>query len=250
MLKENKSENLDDPNTTLEHREIILNKPFLKKLYTEWYSNFKNYTNDLPEGKVIEIGSGGGFLKDVYPEVITSDIMPLSVCDMTFSAENILFEDNTVSAIFMLNVLHHIPDAEKVFSEAQRVLKKGGVIYMVEPAATPFSTFFYKKFHHEPFNPKMEEWKFESSGPLSDANGALPWIIFKRDYGLFAKRFPQLALKKLKVHTPMRYLVSGGLSFKSLFPGWAFGGVSVFEKIFTPLYPLIGMFQTIIVEKK
>ena len=28
---------LDDPRRTIHHKEIILSKPFLKKLYIEWY---------------------------------------------------------------------------------------------------------------------------------------------------------------------------------------------------------------------
>jgi SAM-dependent methyltransferase len=85
------------------------------------------------------------FLKEIYPSVITSDIMPLSVCDMQFSAHEMPFENNSLKAIFMLNVLHHIPDNEQFLQEAQRTLQKGGFIYMIEPANTFFSRFIYKK---------------------------------------------------------------------------------------------------------
>ncbi len=127
------SKDLDDPETTLKHREIILGKAFLKKLYTEWYSNFKNDLSNIPEGVILEIGSGGGFLKEVVPQVTTSDILPLSTCDMCMSADKIEFPNDSVSAIFMLNVLHHIPDVELFFSEAQRVLKPNGI----ESSCTP-----------------------------------------------------------------------------------------------------------------
>lgn len=249
-MKIKKNNNLDNPSTTLEHREIILNNAFLKKIYIDWYNGFNKYRNKLPSGKQIELGSGGGFLKEVCPDVITSDIMELEINDMTFSAENIPFDNESVSAIFMIDTLHHIPDSEKFLDEAQRVLKKGGAIYMIEPAMTPFSKFFYKNFHHEPCDPKVKEWKFDSKGPLSDANEALPWIIFKRDYDIFVNKFPQLELKSIKLHTPIKYFISGGLSYKPLAPAWAYSSVSFFEKVLTPIYPLIAMFQTIIVKKK
>ena len=240
---------LDDPRTTLQHRDIILNKPFLKRIYTEWYTGFKNSLNNLPEGRVLEIGSGGGFLKDIVPQVITSDIMELSCCDMTFSAEKIPFEDNSVSAIFMLNVLHHIPDCRNFFSEAERVLKPGGMIYMIEPANTPISRFIYKRFHHEPFQPESKEWTIPGTGPLSDANGAIPWLVFKRDYSIFKSKYPSLNLESFTLHSPFKYLASGGLTMKSLVPYFLYPLVQFSEWIFTPFNTLFCMFQTIVIRK-
>ena len=70
---------LDDPNASLAHRDIILKKPFLKRLYNDWYLIFIIKSKEIKNGKYLEIGSGGGFLKDVFPEVITSDILCLAV---------------------------------------------------------------------------------------------------------------------------------------------------------------------------
>jgi SAM-dependent methyltransferase len=242
---------LDLPETTLEHRNIILSKPFLKRIYIDWYTQFKTYSESLNiNGKMVEIGSGGGFLKDIYPEVITSDIMPLSVCDMQFSAQEMPFENNTLKAIFMLNVLHHIPDAAAFFKEAERTLNKGGVIYMIEPATTWSSKFIYKNFHHEPFDEQVKTWEFDSKGPLSDANGAIPWIIFQRDYALFQQLFPELELVSFQHHTPFKYLLSGGLSKPNLVPYVFYGAVTVMEKILSPFASKTALFQTIIVRKK
>jgi len=52
---------LDDVRTTLAHREIILAKKFLKRVYGKWYLIFKRSAVVLPDGKLVEIGSGGGF---------------------------------------------------------------------------------------------------------------------------------------------------------------------------------------------
>lgn len=247
----NQNSHLDLPETTLQHREIILSKPFLKRIYVDWYNAFKSYCEkNAANGKIVEIGSGGGFLKEIYPEVITSDIMPLSVCDMQFSAEAMPFEDHSLKAIFMLNVLHHIPNNEQFFSEAQRTLTKGGFIYMIEPATTWFSKIIYKNFHHEPFDETVKEWKFASKGPLSDANGALPFIIFQRDYEKFKQLFPELELIAFQYHTPLKYLLSGGLSKPSLVPYFLYGFLTFTEKLLSFLFPKFALFQTIIVRKK
>lgn len=249
LLKEKKDSNLDAPETTLQHREIILRKKFLKKIYIRWYRSFIGQFKDLPNGKIIEIGSGGGFIKSLDNRIITSDILPFPHCDMAFSAEKMPFEDNSVAAILMIDVLHHIPDSQLFFTEATRILKPGGKILMIEPANTAFARFIFQKFHHENFDPGAADWTFPTSGPLSGANGALPWIIFSRDYDKFSKLFPKLTREKIKIHTPFAYLVSGGLTFKSLLPGWLYPAFSSFEFITSPLNRWIGMFQTISVKK-
>lgn len=236
---------LDDPKRTIQHAGIIQSKVFLKNLYKDWYSNFLNEMNSIPpSGKLVEIGSGGGFLKEVIPTVITSDILPLENCDMAFSAEALPFLDNELSALFMVNVLHHIPRPELFFKEAERTLMKGGVIVMVETANSFFSRFIYKNFHFEPFETKAG-WQLTGSGPLSDSNQALPWIIFERDRKIFDDSFPHLRVDKIKYHTPFRYLLSGGVSRKTIAPAWSFPFFTLFEKLISPLSRFTGMFETI-----
>jgi SAM-dependent methyltransferase len=250
FLKEKKESDLDAPGTTLQHCAIILRKPLLKKTYIRWYRSLLKVIPELPEGKIVEIGSGGGFLKSMNDLIITSDILDGVNCDMTFSAEDIPFGDNSLSAIFMVNVLHHITDCKKFFGEANRTLQPGGKIIMVEPANTPFAQLIFKNFHHENFDPESKDWSFHSSGPLSGANGALPWIIFNRDYALFSTLFPNLKKEQIKLHTPFAYLLSGGLSLKSLLPGFMFGPLSFFELLISPLNRWIAVFQTITVKKE
>ena len=117
---------LDDPNASLAHRDIILKKPFLKRLYSDWYLIFIIKSKEIKNGKYLEIGSGGWFLKDVFPEVITSDILILTNVDLIFTAEEIPFKENELASIVMLNVFHHIPKPHLFLKEAQRTLIKGG----------------------------------------------------------------------------------------------------------------------------
>lgn len=240
---------LDKPETTLKHGEIIRNKPVLKKIYEDWYASFIERSKTIPPGRILEIGSGGGFLKELIPDVFTSDILPLPNLDGCFSAESLPFEDESISAIFMLNVFHHIPSVENFLTEAQRTLKPGGIIYMIEPAKTPVSQFIYTRFHHEPFMPTAD-WFVHGGGPLSDSNQALPWIVFERDRALFEHKFPLLKINDIRLHTPFRYLFSGGLSKAQLIPDFLFGTLTFAEKAAGPLNRWLALFQTIEVEKR
>jgi len=240
---------LDTPERTIQHREIILNKPFLKNLYKEWYQLFIDEIPLLPAGKLVELGSGGGFLKEINPSVICTDILPLQTNDLTFSVLKMPFNTEEISGLFMIDTFHHIPDAEKFLQEAARVLKKDGKIIMTEPANSIWGRFIYKNFHHEPFNPQGN-WEIPDSGPLSGANGALPWIVFERDINKFTEMFPNLEIIEKRYHTPLRYLLSGGVSYKQFVPERSFNFFTKLENLLVSVSKYFSMFITIKIRKK
>jgi SAM-dependent methyltransferase len=240
---------LDSPERTIFHQGIIRKKLFLKRLYEEWYRELTTLKPHLPAGKLLEIGSGGGFLKEVESSVICSDVLDLPGNDMTFSALEMPFADEELSAIFMIDTFHHIPDAGKFLKEAERVLAPGGAIIMIEPANSWWGRFIYKNFHHEPFDPKGD-WTIPASGPLSGANGALPWIVFERDVAVFRGAYPGFEIKEIRYHTPFRYLVSGGVSFKQLMPDFTYGFFSLLDKTMALIWHQLSMFVTIKLIKK
>jgi SAM-dependent methyltransferase len=241
---------LDDPSNVHILRRIIQRKPFLKKNYIRFYTDLLCRAKSAPaDGLFIELGSGAGFLKSMAPYVVTSDVLPYEGIDRVFSALAMPFCDSSVSAFIMIDVLHHIKDCRQFFREMQRCLKPGGKVVMIEPANTPWSSIVYANFHHEPFNTKGS-WGLEEGGPLSGANMAIPWIIFERDRNLFLKEFPQLKICSIIYHTPLIYLLSGGLSVRQLLPSWTYSLISCVEWILSPLNNYLGMFTTIELELK
>ncbi len=239
---------LDDPNASLAHRDIILKKPFLKRLYNDWYLLFIIKSKEIKNGKYLEIGSGGGFLKDVFPEVITSDILTLPNVDLIFTAEEIPFKENELASIVMLNVFHHIPKPHLFLKEAQRTLIKGGKIIMTEPANSSLARFIYKRFHHEPFDEKGQR-EIKAGNPLSNSNQALPYIYFERDLDLFKKDFPSLKINSINYHSPFSYIISGGVSRSAMLPFFMYNFVKGIEWLFSPFFKQIGLFCTIEIEK-
>lgn len=235
---------LDDPRRTIAHGEIIRSKKFLHQLYVEWYSNFQQKIEQLPQGQLVELGSGAGFVKDVIPQMLTSDVMELPNLDYVFAGENMPFESGSLAGIFMIDVLHHIPKPALFLKEAERTLAKGGKIIMNEPANSAWGRFIYKNFHHEPFEPNGT-WEIPASGPLSGANGALPWIIFERDKEQFEQQFPSLKIESIRYHTPLRYLLSGGVSKRQLVPDFTYGFVKGVENVMLSLSKQLSMFVTI-----
>lgn len=232
----------------LEHRKIIRKKTFLKNLYFDFYQEFINAS--LPRGRIIELGSGAGFLKELIPSVITSDVIDGPDIDKVFYADKIPFKNGSIAAFLMIDVLHHIKDPEKALMEMERCLKVGGKIIMIEPYISTWGFLIYKYLHPERkgFGDKSG-WKIKGNGRMSDANAAATWIIFKRDRKIFEKKFPGLKIVRFSPHTPLRYLISGGLSRFQVLPTYFYPAVKFLEDKLAILNDHIGMFVTISLQK-
>jgi len=239
---------LDNPETSLAHREIILRKPFLKRLYTDWYNQIVYKSKSIHNGIYLEIGSGGGFLKEIFPDIVTSDILNLPNVDQVFSAEELPFGANELASIMMLNTFHHIANPHLFLLEAERALIPGGKIIMIEPANSLFGRFIYKNFHHEPFDEHGAR-QIKPGRPLSNSNQALPFIYFERDRDQFKKDYPTLKINSVTYHSPFSYIISGGVSRSAILPCFMYNLVKAVERLLTPLSKHLGLFCMIEVDK-
>ncbi|MGD0078507.1 MAG: class I SAM-dependent methyltransferase [Sedimentisphaerales bacterium] len=240
--------NLDDPATTLLHAKILRSKALLKKLYSDFYRQFRKVV-EQPENKMlVELGSGGGFIKEIIPNTITSDVLDIEGVDKVFSATDMPFGSCSVDAFFMFDVLHHIAEPRRFFSEANRCLKPGGRIVMIEPTNTLWARFVFKNYHHELFDPQGG-WGFEQQSPLTTANGAMPWIILIRDRTIFEQEYPGLRIVSIRNHTTLVYLFSGGFTMRQLLPRFLYPVIRAIEYFLSPFKNQLGMFMTIVIEK-
>ena len=239
---------VDDPHTTALRREIIRSKPFLKRVYEDWYRAIEAA---LPSGgaPILELGAGAGFMREMVPRLIASDILHVPGIALVADATRLPLADGSLRAIVMTNVLHHLPDVRAFFAEAARCVRPGGAIVMVEPWVSPWSSFIYRRVHTEPFEPGAAEWALPNGGPLSAANGALPWILFERDRTRFERECSPWRVEQVAPHMPFRYLISGGVSLRALAPAFTYAWWRGFERLLTPLMPRLAMFATIVVTR-
>jgi len=241
-------EDLDDDETVSVHARIIKSKGFLRRLYSEYYDQMGVAGGYDERGVFVEVGSGGGFVKEILPNTVTSDVVPHDGVDEVFPAESMPFDDGSVNGIFILNCFHHFCEPASVLGEFERVLVDGGSVVMIEPANTWWGRLIHTHLHHESFDPSGE-WSLPTSGRFSGANGALPWIVFVRDRGEFSKLFQSLAIDWVTYHTPLSYLVSGGLTWRQLAPTWGYPLVRTIERLLSPFSKWLGMFMTIVIRK-
>ena len=239
---------LDDPATTEQRRRIILEKRFLERIYLEWYGCIRAALPRIP-GPVLEVGSGAGFLKKALPDLVTSDILPVSGVDVVLDGTALPFKTGSLRAIVMVNVFHHLKAPRAFMAEALRCTRQGGRVICVEPWLSPWASLVMRMLHHERFD-RNAAWETNGTGALSDANGALPWIVFERDRGRFQEEFPQWEAEIRRIGMPFCYLLSGGVSSRVSAPEWSFSPVRRLERVITARTSLLDMFATVVLTRR
>lgn len=218
-------------------KAIIRQRPLLKWCYDDWYARLLADARSVPgPGLLVELGSGGSYLKELEPAIITSDVVD-GVADRVIDARRLPFAAGSVKALFLTHVFHHIPDVGAFLAEADRVLVPGGVISMIEVAHTPFARFFFKHFHHEPYRDECREWPFAQTDSMMDSNQALSWMVFDRDRQQFEKLYPRLKIETVAFLPWLAYLLSGGVTMRHLMPGFLTGPIRGLEHLLSPLAP-------------
>lgn len=233
---------VDDPGRYQELRSRIRGKHSLNAIYREVYAKYAACIAKCPPGGgVLELGSGAGFAREVIPELIASDLLAYEELDVVLDARRLPFASGALRAIVMFNVFHHIPDVGALLAECERVLRPGGRVLLVDQHPGVVGAPILRYVHHEPYDPRAG-WTFQSSGPLSGANGALCWIVFRRDRAEFERRFPGLTIERYEPHTPLRYWLSGGLKPWTLLPRALYGAATAFDHGLAAVWPDTGSF--------
>jgi len=241
---------IDSPEATIAHSCIIRKKSFLKKIYEKWYSSISDSLPLNIYGPVIEIGSGGGFINEIIPGLLSSEIFRIPGIDIVLDGAKLPLKNASLRGIVMIDVFHHIPCVKHFLSEAARCVMEGGVIVMIEPWYTTWSRFVYKYLHHETFDSNSKDWDFQKGGPLSRSNSALPWIVFERDREKFKQEFPEWKIQEIELHAPFCYLLSGGVSFRSSMPGYLFNFWQRIENALNPWMHSWAMFGKVVLIRK
>lgn len=241
---------LNDPvEMTYAQREILKTKP----QFLEWHKMIYRYmANNKAEGNNnIEVGSGSSFLQDFIPSLIKTNILHIKFNDLTCAAYCLPFKNNSIDNIILIDVLHHLDRPMDFFSEALRILKKGGRILLSDPYISLFSYSLWKYIHPENCNLKKIGFETEDSyNPLLCANSASLTLLVGRRYPYFKECFPKLKVVGKKYHTIMHYWLAGGYNFPSFVPEKLVKAVEELERILSPLGCLLASFIFVVIEKK
>lgn len=203
-----------------EHRARIRRNAFLEELHYDAYRRLLEAVPPDRFPRLLEIGSGGGFLREVAPHVITSDCLAAPGIDRVIDACQLgtAFAPSELDAICAYNVFHHLSDPASFLRGAAKVLRPGGRIALIEPWFTPIGQWIWRLLHHEPFASDPEHWGVIGEGRLDGANTRLPTSVFRDSDARFAREFPGLSIEQREPFQKGLYLLSGGLRLNTRIP--------------------------------
>src|SRR5215208_7281103 len=125
-------------------------KPLLRTLYGDFYRLIAMNLSNLPNSKIVELGSGLGNIHDVIPNCIRTDLFPNPWIDQVENAYQLSFGDASISDLILTDVFHHLKYPGTVLQEFFRVLRPSGRVIMLEPCLSALGMLVYGIFHEEP----------------------------------------------------------------------------------------------------
>lgn len=235
------------------HKTILSRKKMIRDVFVDIHHTMREMDMRYLSGSGarIELGSGVFPLKESFPDVLATDVVHSENLDRTLDACNMKLESETVRCFYLQNSFHHFPDPQDFLSEVSRTLVPGGGVVIVDPHYGPLASWLYPRlFETETFDKNANSWCSEISGPMSGANQALSYIVFDRDEDQFKAKNPGLTIVHKDVLTTWpRYLLSGGLNFRSLLPGALNPVLAGMERLISPTRNILGLHRVVVIRK-
>ena len=225
-------------------------KGVLRLVYDDFYNRI---ASNCRHGTTIEIGSGIGNLKEKIENVISTDIQFAPWLDCVMDAQRLPFAVESADNIVMVDVLHHVEYVKSFFTEAERVLRPGGRIIMVEPAITWGSTAFYRLLHNEPVRMSADPLAAGAPDPTRDpyaSNQAIPTLIATRERERFHRQFPNLQVDHVDWFSLAAYPLTGGFKRWSLVSEAMAKRLLQIERKIEPLIGRVLAFRMLLVIEK
>ena len=234
------------------NKRTYQNKKLIKLIYQDYYRIIKKYIYKNKSYKILELGSGSGNIKEIIEQCVTSDQFKSNNIDRIENIYKINFKSNSISNIILIDVFHHLRFPALALREINRVLSKNGRVIMLEPAMGLIPRIIYKIFHYESngFNLKINWNKIPKKIPPSKqyfAAQSMPWRAF------FLKELSLQQEYKIKLITPFSdfaFLLSGGYSYKALYPKILYPFIKLIDKTLTTISIKIFSARMLIILKK
>lgn len=235
------------------HRSILLSKPIMRQVFAEFYQAILDADARWfrGPGARIELGAGSSVFDQMHPAVISTDVKMASTIRAVVDAQQMPFRPGAVRALYGINCFHHFPDPDAFFRELVGGLAPGAGCVLIEPYHGPLAAQFYRRlFATERFDRSQQGWASTAAGPMTGANQALSYIVFARDGAEFARRYPGLEVVEQRPLTNYpRYILSGGLNFRALIPGWSGGAVKALEAVARPVARYLALHHLIVIRR-
>jgi SAM-dependent methyltransferase len=224
-------------------------KPLLQQLYGGFYQRILPWIDRGIPGRIVEIGSGIGNLKEHLAGAIATDLFPNPWLDLVCDGYELPFAEGTLSHLILFDVFHHLEAPHAFLKEAQRVLSRQGRIVVFDPYISLASFPAYGIFHHEPvawsaaIDPRLQ---LPRPRQYYAAQGNATRFFFGSG-GLGA--LAHWNMLRAEGFADFSYLLSGGFSKRALYPRPLLGSLQRLDRALSRWPRLFGARCLVVLEK-
>ncbi len=141
----------------------------LQRAYRDFHRRIAAEVDATVPGKIVELGSGIGNIRDVIPNCVRTDLFANPWIDQVENAYDLSFGDGEVSHLILFDVFHHLEHPRTALAECRRVLSPRGRVIVFDPYVSLTGRIVYGPLHHEPIG---DDRPIVASAPASfDVHG-------------------------------------------------------------------------------
>ena len=152
-------------------------------------------------GRRVELGSGPGFAREFIPGLELTDLVRAPWHDREGSAEALPFDDGSVGALVLFDVLHHLPSPRRVLRRGGARAGAGRPDRDVRAVRQPAVVSRLPLLHEEPLDMGVDPLALHGADGARDpfdSNQAIPTLLFGRKRAAFAAAFPALSIARVE----------------------------------------------------
>ena len=213
-----------------------------------------------PDDRGVELAAGIGVARDyvragslVITDIDHGDWLDLSGVDATATP----FGDGELDFVVIQNGIHHLAHPIRLFDEAARILKPGGVLLVQDVKCSLLQRALARLTRVEGYDFDVDV--FDADAVLSDpanpweANNAVPDLLFD-DVARFERHVPAFEVLEQRYGECLVFLDSGGVTHKTVsipLPEWALRLLDRIDSVITRAAPqLVALQRSVVLRRR
>ena len=228
-------------------------KPVLRRAYRDFHRRIAAHIDRTLSGKIVELGSGIGNIRDVVPGVVRTDLFPNPWIDQVENVYRLSFADGELSHVIMFDVFHHLRHPRTALQECRRVLKPNGRLIIFEPYVSLAGRLVYGPLHHAPIafdDPIVPDaptaFSADTDGYYA-AQGNATRVFWRGDHQEILDGWDVIARERIGAWP---YALTGGYSKPQLYPGFLYGTLSLLDQAVSMLPALAALRALVVLRRR